>query len=279
MFKTILVHVDDNDPASPDRIIASHRLAAASHAKLIGVAVALPPATVELLASGGAIVAAGLITGDPHELDDRFQASKAQFARLMAREGGKVQTDWRNAIDFPAAALASMASLADLVVVGPARTPAPANSYLDHGDLVMKAGRPVLVVPHGTDRFGRGTVIAAWRNTREARRALADALPLLAAAEAVHLVHVLEAGEGRGETAHLADAAAYLGGHGIDATTHLLESEGLSPAQRLLEFATRAEATLIVSGAYGRARLREWVFGGVTRDLLRECPFTCLFSR
>ncbi|MGZ5003220.1 MAG: universal stress protein, partial [Chthoniobacterales bacterium] len=92
-----------------------------------------------------------------------------------------------------------------------ATKPSPANSYLDTADLVMQAGRPVLVVPQTVAKLDRQTAIVAWRNTRESRRALADALPLLATFTAVTLLHVR--GGSEEADASLPDAQALLDGH------------------------------------------------------------------
>jgi nucleotide-binding universal stress UspA family protein len=276
MYKAILVHVDIDDPGSLDRVAAAHRIAGECGAALIGAAAALPPATIEVISSGAATLAAGIVTGDPHELEERFKAAEIQFRQ--AASGDAVRLEWRTAVDFPANALASMAARADIVVTGPARPSAPSNSYLDYGDLVMKAGRPVLVMPAGAAQLEREVAVVAWRNTREARRAVADALPLLEDAGTVHLIHIREGREDLSDRASLPDAEAYLRGHGINPNVHLLDAGDLPAGRRLVEFATRSQARLIVAGAYGHTRLREWVFGGVTRDLLRGCPFACLFS-
>ncbi len=275
MYKSIMVHVDLDDPATPDRITAAAALANQHRATLLGVAASLPTATIEVLASGGAAIAAGVITGDPHEMDARFATAERLFQRWA---GSGIQTEWRTAVDFPTHAIIGMAARVDLVVVGAARRSTPANSYLDYADVVMRAGRPVLAVPHAGSRFEAETAVVAWRNKRESRRALADALPLLALAGEVHLVHVRETTDDAEERTSLADAVKFLEGHCIGSTAHTLEMGSLSPAQRIVEFAARVEAGMVVCGAYGHTRLREWAFGGVTRDLMRHCPVPCLLS-
>lgn len=277
MFKTILVHVDLDDPGTADRIQVAAHLCEDCHATLVGAAASLSEASVELLASGGAAIAAGVLTGEPDQLNERFEVAHKEFARWTA--GLPIETAWRTAIDFPAHALGDFAGMADLVVMGPARPSSPANSYLDYGELVMRAGRPVLLVPHGIDRLDRNSAVVAWRNTRESRRALADAVPLLATFGAVTLLHIREAADDANEAASMADAATFLAGHTIAAATKVIDAGRQSPAQALDEFVRRSQASLIVAGAYGHTRLREWVLGGVTRDLLRQSPVACLFSR
>ena len=237
----------------------------------------LPLADIELLASGGAAIAGGVLTGEPDQLDAQFAAAHAEFVRWTS--GAPIQIAWRTAIDFPAPAIASVAALADVVVVGPARKSSPANSYLDSGDLVMRAGRPVLMVPQGSTTLDRGTVVVAWRNTRESRRALADAMPVDETAAAVTLLHVQEAADDAEELASIDDARAFVKGHGVEAKVEFVDAGHRPAGQAIAEFAGRAQAGLIVAGTYGHSRVREWAFGGVTRDMLQEARIACLFSR
>jgi nucleotide-binding universal stress UspA family protein len=278
MFKTILVHVDVDDPGSSDRIQCAAQLAEASRGALVGMAARMPPPAVEVIAAGGAVVAGGMEQPATGELDEVFQRARGEFHRWVS--GFPIKTTWRTAVDFPAAALAAAAAAADLVVVGRRNGSAVGEGYasVDLGDLVMRGGRPVLIVPANVSRLAlTDGVVVAWKNTREARRALADALPVLAAAASVTLVHVRErAGD---EAEGLSDAIGFLDGHQIGATTKTIEAPGHGVAAAVVDYATRAAAGLIVAGAYGHTRVREWAFGGATHDLLMGCPLPLLLSR
>lgn len=116
--------------------------------------------------------------------------------------------------------------------------------------------------------------MVAWKDTREARRAVLDALPILRMASRVDVVAVTCADHPSGA----ADVAAYLSTHGIHATSAEHRSEGTSDAETLLELASGYSADLIVMGAYGHSRMREMVLGGVTRDVLRHSPICSLLS-
>ena len=277
MYKTILVHVDPDDAGSAARIQVATQIAIDCKATLIGVAAALSPVAVAILATGGAAVALGALAADPNELEEKFAIAKAEFVRWT--EATPVKTEWRTAVGFPSEMLAAMTARADLIVVGPARRSSADNGYFDYGELIMRVGRPVLLVPEGVTKLDLGTAVVAWRNTRESRRALTDALPFLATAGAIDLVHVRERSDTGDEAASLADAASLLEGHCICAATKTIGPETHSAARSLVDFALRTGAGLVVAGAYGHTRVREWIFGGVTRELLDGCPVPCLLSR
>ena len=135
------------------------------------------------------------------------------------------------------------------------------------------------MVPPGVAALEGRRVLVAWKDTREARRAVADALPLLSRAEEVLVVEAAPEAEERGQALRRADdVAALLAGHGATARGEALEPGGGAVADDLLLAAGRHGADLVVAGGYGHARLREWAFGGVTRDLLARCPVCCLLS-
>jgi nucleotide-binding universal stress UspA family protein len=144
----------------------------------------------------------------------------------------------------------------------------------------MRAGRPVLVVPPSVSALEGRRALVAWKDTREARRAVADALPLLAHAEEVLVVEAVSGdAEERDQALRRAgDVAGLLARHGATARGEALEVRGRTVADELLLAAERHGADLVVAGGYGHARLREWAFGGVTRDLLARCPMCCLLS-
>ncbi len=278
MYKSILVHVDADDPTTADRVASAATLALRWHATLIGAAASLTPQAIEVLAEGPLALPAGAVGGDPRELEQRFEDAEALFKRSLGETG--IQSEWRATMDFPAQGLANMAARADLLVVGRAKHSSPANSYLDYGDLVMQAGRPLLVLPSGSPTLIGRNALVAWRNTKESRRAVADALPLLAAASEVHLVHVPEKNmETKEERTALDDAMAHLSRHGIAAITHVVSAGPLTTTDRILKMASHVDAAFIVSGAYGHGRVREWVFGGMKRDLLHDSPLPSLLSR
>jgi nucleotide-binding universal stress UspA family protein len=144
----------------------------------------------------------------------------------------------------------------------------------------MQAGRPVLVVPPGVSVLHGRRVLVAWKDTREARRAVADALPLLTQAEEALVLEVVRDDDEREQARRrVDDVVAFLVRHGAATRGDVLESRGRVVADDLLLATERQGADLVVAGGYGHARLREWAFGGVTRDLLARCPKCCLLSR
>ncbi len=139
--------------------------------------------------------------------------------------------------------------------------------------VMFDAGRGLYLLPPGAaPRSALRTVLIGWTDTRQSARAVAEALPLLAQATQVHIVAVREEAHGRmGGAEILADITAHLARHGVEATATVLNAE-TSATDALLAEAQRISADLIVAGAYGHSRLREWVLGGVTENLLLRSP-------
>lgn len=145
---------------------------------------------------------------------------------------------------------------------------------------VYHSSRPFLFVPDNTAASLKPKrVLIGWNSTREAARAVYDAMDMLGAADAVHVAIVdpvageFDQGEEPGS-----DIAAYLARHGVKVTVDVLASGGRSAADALIQHATDMNAEVIVAGAYGHSRLREFLFGGATRDLLANEGFPVLMA-
>ena len=146
--------------------------------------------------------------------------------------------------------------------------------------VLFGSGRPVLLVPPDwkSDRVGR-KVVVAWNGKREAARALADATPLLESADEITLVTIdaKPSSEGVGP-APGADIAGHLARRGLKVELRNLDGIGRDEADTLIAGAEAAGADLIVMGGYGRARVSEWVFGGLTRAMAAKSPLPVLMS-
>lgn len=144
--------------------------------------------------------------------------------------------------------------------------------------MLLRAGRPVLVVPPTVQSLRASKILIAWQDSREARRAVRDSLPLLEQADQILLTQICEQPDAGQAKASLHDVATYLSRHRIGVSPGImLKAEG-SVADELIRVAQLERIDLIVVGAYGHSRLGEWVFGGVTADLLARSPVCCLFS-
>jgi nucleotide-binding universal stress UspA family protein len=173
--------------------------------------------------------------------------------------------------------LLDRARLSDLVVIEQAEPGGdkPADAYLE--DLLLEAGRPILVVPARWARPAQfGSVTVAWDGSASAARALADALPLLCRAPRVRVLTVeTEAVTGVSEGG--ARVVKHLGRHGIAADYRAIFS-GTSVAETLLVEVAQAGADLLVMGAFGHSRLREALLGGASRDALRTITVPILMA-
>jgi nucleotide-binding universal stress UspA family protein len=136
----------------------------------------------------------------------------------------------------------------------------------------------VLVVPAGVGSLRADHVVIGWKETREARRAVQDALPFLHEAVRVNIVEYCSADKKEATWQHVDDVARFLSRHEIDADAEVFVTSQDSDSTQLTQYATDRGADLLVTGAYGHSRLGEWIFGGMTRDLLMSSPFCCLMS-
>jgi nucleotide-binding universal stress UspA family protein len=171
---------------------------------------------------------------------------------------------------LPAPALACASRAADLIIAGGApRQAQDPYKIASPVELAMTSGRPVLVAPPEAPGLSAKQVVLAWKDTREARRALSDALPFLHRADLVEVVEVSAAAELEQADIRTRDVAAALQRRGIKAEAKVVEHARVE-AHQVLREASHIGADLIVAGAYGHTRLGEWVFGGFTRDLLLQ---------
>lgn len=200
----------------------------------------------------------------------------ARAEALFRRVADGADVDWRCAIEQPRSFVLTQARAADLVILarqGP-DDEEPGRMGVAPGDIVMELGRPILVVPPGVETLAARSVVVAWKDTREARRAVRDALPFLARAE---MVSVLTVGADAADNA-AQEVCGYLAQHGIAARAVERPDRGEYVVDEITELVRQQSADLIVAGAYGHSRMREWILGGVTQDLIETTPVCCLMS-
>lgn len=276
-YASLLVHVETGSTSSEVRLDLAASLADRFNAALIGVAAAaVRPPPVD--AFGGAVFVGEVMVDEEEQIRAELQAAEGQFRSHAGVRGATAE--WRSAVGLPVEVLAREARSADLVIVGRDLERLRAGVYrsADPSEVVMAAGRPVLVVPPGAGSLSARHVVVAWKDAREARRAVYDASPFLRLAEEVHVVEVAGEADLEAAAARIADVVRHLGRHQVKARGEVRTQREASAADELILVAEQHGADLIVAGAYGHARLREWMFGGVTRDLLRHCPKCCLLS-
>lgn len=276
-YATLLVPVEAEPPID-HRLALAIDLANQFDARLIGVGaemwrtVAMGGDFDDGYASGVLVEAeVGRVEADLKRAEAKFRAAAGAVCH---------GTDWRSAAKFPITVIAAEARAADLVVTSrSARPGASDDNVATPGALVLQAGRPVLVAPPEADKLDLTCAMIAWKDTREARRAVTDALPLLKRAGAVVVAEVCYHSDAAAAKVHLDDVAAHLLRHGVRAsTTVCMEETDVRGTDQFLELADQLNAGLIVAGAYGRSRFQEWVFGGFTRGLLAQTKRAVLLS-
>ena len=213
------------------------------------------------------------------EVGREEKSLRESFERAASRSG--LQAEWRSVRHLMARDMVAHARYSDLAIV---RRPDPVGQEgipLDLPQtLVLASGRPVILLPPEPPASAGRRVLIGWNAEREATRAVADALPFLARADAVELLvvdherHTGEHGEEPG-----ADIARHLARHGVQVDVRRISSGGEDVGRVILSRAAAFAADLVVMGAYGHSRLTELVFGGATRTALHEAGLPILMSR
>jgi nucleotide-binding universal stress UspA family protein len=271
-YASLLVHIDVDRRLDGRGSIAAD-LADRFHALLIGLAAWAPMSVfhAEQPLEDPAI-------GDFHLQDMKtlLDQKGKEFCAAFARPDRKVE--WRSILDFPTEAIVREARAADLVIIGNVKENKNPFRALDPASAILNAGRPVLVVPERARSLSARKIAVAWKDAREARRAVYDALPFLQSAQAVVLIEILEEGEDARVADRLKDVANYLSRHRVATITQQVRPADVTASDALIRFVQDENIDLLVAGAYGHSRLGEWAFGGVTRGLLAESPVCCLLS-
>jgi nucleotide-binding universal stress UspA family protein len=212
----------------------------------------------------------------------RQEAAVAQslFEEVAARHG--LSAEWRQAAGYPSQTAALHGRYVDLIVLGqldPDDIQGPLFRPLPE-EVALAVGRPILVVPYAGSwgEIGR-RVLIGWDASREATRAVNDAMPLLLSAEAVTVMVVDPAAGHRGHgDVPGADIALHLARHGVKATIESTVSGGIGAGNALLSRASDLDADLLVVGAYGHSRMRELVLGGATRTIIESMTLPVLMA-
>jgi nucleotide-binding universal stress UspA family protein len=275
MYKTLLVPVDGR-PRSSRSLEYAGRLARVFGSHVVGLFVKpVPYIPSAVYASGGARLL--------EELRAKIDTEAVAAARAQFDAGAKAanleRAEWRVGEGDVASAVALHARYADLVVIN--QTDPGAEEATQFADaVVMDLGRPALIVPYTgkIETVGRN-VLVCWNASGESARAVTDALPLLTRAERVTVMTVdaTPTPTGHGESPG-ADVALYLARHGVKAESAAVPSGGIDVGNLILSRAYDLGADLIVMGAYGHTRMREFVFGGATRTLLQSMTVPVLMS-
>jgi nucleotide-binding universal stress UspA family protein len=264
------------DQANEARLEAAGQIAERFDAGIIGIAAAQfsPPPYYSYGEQ-----AQGLIDQGRLSINKRITELEGQF-REATRNRAK-HIEWRCAIDFPARYILQQARCADIVISG-GQNGAFSDPFAlaSPKDLVMQAGRPLLIVPDNAKWLDLRNVLVAWKDTTEARRAVADSLALLRKAKNVTVAEIVEAGNSQSTAmSGVRDVVAWLSRHGIAASELAPErNQDRDATVQLDAIAADVGAGLIVAGAYGHSRFRELILGGMTQHLITQSSRCVLMS-
>jgi nucleotide-binding universal stress UspA family protein len=270
-YATLLVHVQSGQSNAALLAVAG-QFAKRFKSHVIGVAACQPMMVV----SGDGYVCGDVYDSDQQEISNDLKTAEAEFRSALADMSASLE--WRSKITIATVAdyLSVEARCADLVIT----SSMPSDTFnlsraANAGALALQAGRPVLIVPltEVVQRFEHAVV--AWKDTRESRRAAFDAVPLLKQFAQVTVVEISAFDDVDATKARCDDVVAWLARHGVAAKSRVVRSTS-DEINQLCEITDEVGADLIVAGAYGHSRLREWVMGGMTRNLLldsKQCVF------
>ena len=275
-YKTILVHINDTRRTEAVLGPAMH-LARRDNAHLIGLHVyASMPAPPLAMAYGAQVLGQVMAR-------ERKDAEEIAAAFAAATANQSFVPEWQS-LKVPHVDLAGVVMdhgrSADLIVAGQTDPDWDLSPLMDFPErLALESGRPVLVVPYA-GRFGEigRNVVVAWKPGRESARAVFDALPILLAAEKVHILEIREKGRNANALAPDTTIAAALARHGIKPSVRTSVHGDIGVGDEILSRLSDLDADLLVMGAYGHSRMRELVFGGVTRHIARHMTVPTLFS-
>jgi len=269
----LAVHVDHDNQCQVGLDLAV-ALAQRSDAHLCGVYVDSVPMAPELMAMSAAPV---LIDTIVQEENERADSARKRFDDALAATG--LQCSFRRGAGPRFTALSEHARYADLMVIAQEQESTSAiGGFADY--VVMDSGRPVLMAPYiGAPLPVDGLAVVAWNGTREAVRAINDALPLLSMAQQVQVV-MIEPQDTELYSADLpgAQLCEHLARHNLKAEAKVIRGGSGSAGDQLLSHVADVSANLVVMGAYGHSRLREMVLGGVTRHMLQHMTVPVLMS-
>lgn len=277
-LKNILVHIDDK-PVCAKRIDAAIALAQGAEAHLTAVMLVAEPHVPPAL---GVHIPADVLSQQRKDNEANALAVLAAVREKGDHAGIAIEVrhEWVMLDDF-AAAFARQARHYDLAIVGQVD---PDEGDID-GELIveaafMQSGRPALLIPYiGARALPPKQALVAWDGSREAARAVNDALPLLGSTERVTIL-VIDPGSLKGKVGDQpgADLAIHLARHGLNAEVMTAASGGLGAGDVIIGQATDMGADLVVMGAYGHSRLRELVLGGATQSILDHMPVPVLLT-
>lgn len=204
------------------------------------------------------------------EIEEALMLAKADFE---ARVPHDLVRSFVSSIENPTAGLRRESLACDLLILDARPGVQDYSAHPDVGALVLTSGRPVLALAPG-EHLKASNIVIAWKDTREARRAVADALPFLRGADHV-LVATVDEGDYTRERTRLDAIVSWLHLHGLPARGEVLPM-GQGLANTIHNAAAAIGADLIIAGGYGHSRFREWLLGGMTQELL-ERPTVNLF--
>ncbi|MGH8722996.1 MAG: universal stress protein, partial [Burkholderiales bacterium] len=277
-YKSILVHVD-RSKACRARIDAAIALALQHEAHLTGLYLIVEPTGANFVRG---YLPPEILSAATAQAEERAKSKLAEFSAAAERNQLTFDTRIDRGFDVDLAEIFTLhARYADLAVVGQndPDEPSPSSGRLPE-QVVLACGRPVLLIPYiGAGKTLGQRVVVGWDASREAARAVRDALPILTQASSVNLVSVnpRPADFGHGEVPG-ADVALYLARHGVKVEVQRIATRDLDVGNALLSHVAGEAADLLVMGGYGHSRLREIMLGGATRTILHDMTVPVLMA-
>ncbi|RXH29372.1 MULTISPECIES: universal stress protein [Bradyrhizobium] len=268
---SVMVYVDSQQQ-DEGQIALAEGIANNFGAALLGIsAVAIEPPFV---AEG--VIIEQTTAEDLERIRAALSGKEAWFRRIVRLPSEQVE--WRWAIGFPTDFLVEQSRAADLVVVRRSQLKPNYGHYLDAAGAMLRVGRPTLSVPDGVTKLSGDRIVVGWKDSRESRLAVRDALPFLTRASQVTIAEICTSSEQDAAHGRVRDVARYLQRHGVSCQHEVRVHTTEPDAGYLVRLAADVGADLIVTGGYGHSRLGEWVFGGMTKSLLQHAPVCLLMS-
>jgi nucleotide-binding universal stress UspA family protein len=274
-YATVMVSLALDQP-NEARLAVAGQIAERFDAGIIGIVASVfsPPLYFTTGEQAQALIEQGQAS-----IKRRMSELEAQF-RDAAKNRAK-HIEWRCAIDFPARYVLREARCADIIVSG-GHSDAFSDPFalVTPKDLVMEAGRPLFVVPDSADWLDLRSMLVAWKDTPEARRAIVDSLPMLRKAKDVTVAEIVEPGGSQpAAVSRVRDVLTWLSRHGVSASELVAEQDQDRDVQVQLDaMAADVGAGVVVAGAYGHSRFRELILGGMTQHLITQTARCVLLS-